>query len=97
MFSRLFSSVGLLTALTLPAGATLAADIAAGEQLHAKHCGQCHGTEVYTREDRKMNDYAALEQQVRRCEQNIGLKWFEEDVENVAAYLNQTYYKFDKP
>lgn len=97
MLNRLVSSVGLLTALTLSAGTTLAADVTAGEQLHDKHCGQCHGTEVYTREKRMVNDHAALEQQVRRCEQNLGLKWFEEDIENVAAYLNQAYYKFDKP
>lgn len=97
MRNRPLLTVALPTALLLYAGASPAADVAAGEQLHDKFCGQCHGTEVYTREDRKMNDYAALEQQVRRCEQNIGLKWFEEDIENVTAYLNQNYYKFDTP
>jgi hypothetical protein len=35
-----------------------------------------------------------LDQQVQRCELSLGLKWFDDDIENVAAYLNQTYYHF---
>jgi len=34
--------------------------------------------------------------QVRSCNTMLGLKWFEDEELNVAAYLNQTYYKFEK-
>jgi hypothetical protein len=37
-----------------------------------------------------------LTSQVRRCELSLGLKWFDEDVDNVAGYLNQQFYKFNQ-
>ena len=36
----------------------------------------------------------ALQKQVRRCELNLGLKWFDDDISNVVSYLNDTYYRF---
>lgn len=79
------------------------ADIAAGKALHNKHCVSCHagslggdGSGMYTRDFAKVTDAKKLITQVRSCNTNLGLKWFEEDELNTAAYLNQTYYKFDK-
>ena len=43
---------------------------------------------------RKVNGLASLEAQVRRCEHNLGLKWFDDDITDMAAYLNTHYYKF---
>jgi mono/diheme cytochrome c family protein len=81
--------------LVLSAGAGAEeADPAAGKALHEAHCFQCHGTQVYTRADRRVRDLSQLRNQVQRCEQMLGLKWFETDIENVTAYLNQNYYKF---
>ena len=34
------------------------------------------------------------ERQVQRCELSLGLKWFEEDIDDVTAYLNSNYYNF---
>ncbi|MGD2081781.1 MAG: cytochrome c [Chromatiales bacterium] len=70
------------------------ADPAAGKALLETHCFRCHGTEVYTREDRRVQNLSQLRNQVQRCDQMLGLKWFETDIENVTAYLNQAYYKF---
>ncbi len=28
------------------------------------------------------------------CEQNLGLKWFDDEVNSVATLLNKEYYKF---
>ena len=41
-----------------------------------------------------MTSLASLEAQVRRCEQSLGLKWFDEEITDMAAYLNTHYYKF---
>ena len=75
------------------------ADISTGQQLHQEHCIACHaqgfgqqGSEIYTRSDRRINSLAALHQQVNFCQNNLGLAWFEEEVESVAEYLNQQYY-----
>ncbi|HYQ72088.1 MAG TPA: cytochrome c [Gammaproteobacteria bacterium] len=80
----------LLAAGILPAIAT--ADT--GGELVAANCTSCHDDSVYTRKDRRVTSLAALKKQVQRCELSLGLKWFEEDVDEVVNYLNTTYYKF---
>ena len=77
-------------------GSAQAADPQQGEKLVTKDCTRCHGSEVYTRADRKVTSLPGLHKQVRRCEQMLGLTWFDEDIENTADYLNQRYYKFSK-
>lgn len=79
------------------------ADVPAGKALHEKNCIACHassyggnGSGIYTRDFAKVTSAKGLITQVRNCNTNLGLKWFEEDELNVSAYLNQTYYKFDK-
>ena len=79
------------------------ADLAAGKALHDKNCVSCHassfggdGSAMYTRDFAKVTDAKKLLAQVRNCNTNIGLKWFEDEELNVAAHLNKTYYKFDK-
>jgi len=78
------------------------ADPLAGKTLVEKNCVSCHissfggdGSEIYTREFRKIKTSKGLLAQVRACSTNLGLKWFEDEELNAAAYLNQTYYKFD--
>ena len=91
------SLLGLLV-LTSPAIAAAEADpdaeAAAGAELHQSHCVNCHGTEVYTRENRMVGSLTGLESQVRRCETNLELRWFDEDIGRVATYLNHHFYHF---
>jgi hypothetical protein len=44
-----------------------------------------------------MTDFTMLSAQVRRCDANLGSKLFDEDMNKIADYLNETYYKFPKP
>ncbi len=84
--------------LTLAANNTLAAetDLAQGKQLLDDHCFECHGTDYYTRNERRVESRKKLSAQVRFCEQSQNLTWFDEDVENVAEYLNQNFYHFGR-
>jgi hypothetical protein len=66
------------------------------ETLYQTHCLQCHGSEIYTRADRKVTSLEGLERQVQRCELSLGLQWFDEDIGEVASYLNQHYYHFPR-
>jgi CxxC motif-containing protein (DUF1111 family) len=75
----------------LPAGA---ADIKHGQQLHQANCTSCHTDSEYTRKDHKVKTAAALHRRVQLCELQLGLKWFDEDIDDVAAYLNQNFYHF---
>ena len=81
--------------LILASANTQAGDPEKGKQLNDKHCVRCHGSEVYTRPDRRVNSLPGLHKQVRFCEQNLGLTWFDDDIDNTATYLNLEYYKFD--
>lgn len=78
--------------LTTTAAAEPASDIA--QALMTKNCVQCHGTEVYTRQDRKVLSLDGLGRQVRRCELSLELHWFDEDVQAVTDHLNDRFYHF---
>jgi len=82
-----------LTSL-LVLGSTAVADVKNGQQLHDSNCMKCHDDGVYTREDRFIKNHEALKTQVQRCELNLGLQWFDEQVDDVTNYLDQTYYNF---
>ncbi|MBU0500210.1 MAG: cytochrome c [Gammaproteobacteria bacterium] len=71
-----------------------AAEPEKGKALHDKHCLQCHGGEVMTRPDRRVQDRGQLRNQVSRCEQNLNLRWFEDDIDNVTELLNRDFYHF---
>lgn len=58
------------------------------------NCTTCHDQDVYTRSDRLSTSLVKLESFVERCNTNLDVGWFPEDVSDVAAYLNQEYYKF---
>ena len=83
----------MLLFTVLPVSA-LAVDIENGEDLHFEYCTGCHGSEVYTREDRKMGGLAQLGKQVRFCQNAVGATWFDDEVDDVIEYLNATHYHF---
>jgi hypothetical protein len=101
---KMLFTIFCLLSMNASANALFAkADLAAGKTLHDKNCTSCHassyggdGSAIYTREYRKINTSKGLVAQVRNCNTNLGLKWFEDEELNTAAYLNQTYYKFEK-
>lgn len=77
---------------------TYAEDVENGKELHDENCTSCHSSpDFYTNKDRKRTTYAGLEHQVRSCDNTLDLSWFDEEIEDVTAYLNVTYYQFKKP
>ena len=89
----------LLTALATAAILTvtqtvLATDINQGKSLTQENCVSCHDDSIYTREERRVNSMDALRAQVQRCEANLNLTWFPEEVDAVIEYLNTSYYNF---
>lgn len=105
---KLLFITGLVNSLIVLSSTTLYAndlfknaDINAGKKLVSTHCISCHassfggdGSEIYTRELRKIKTPSGLVAQVRNCNTMLDLKWFDEDEINAAAYLNQQYYHF---
>ncbi len=72
------------------------ADAVKGKKLHDEYCTKCHGTEVYTRKDRFIDSREALNKQIKRCQLNVGAQWLDKDIDNVADYLDQSFYRFAK-
>ncbi|NCA68728.1 MAG: cytochrome c [Sphingobacteriia bacterium] len=77
-------------------GTALAEPSEQAATLHAQHCESCHDSSVYQRADRVVHSLDALERQVQRCESGLGLTWFEEEVKDVAVYLNHHFYQFER-
>ncbi len=78
-------------------------DANAGKALVHKNCTPCHassfggdGSSIYTRENRIVKTSRGLKAQIRNCNTMLGLKWFEDEEQHVASYLNQNYYHFEK-
>lgn len=96
---RIFT-IALLSAL-MYMNAAAAGTPKLGKPLHDKQCVACHaqkyggdGSKMYTRADRRIGSLVALRQRVAACSAQTNAGWFPEDEENVAAWLNQQYYKF---
>lgn len=90
----------IIVAITLAFSGSVFAegDAANGEKLFAaSECLSCHGTEVFSSEDRKVTNLKALDAQVRLCDSNLNTNWFDTEIHDVVAYLNEQYYKFPKP
>jgi mono/diheme cytochrome c family protein len=74
-----------------------AADLERGKLLHDNHCRMCHDSIAYKRSSAAIADYAQIRAQVVRWQSTTGLRWSEEDIDNVTAYLAHTYYKLTVP
>ncbi len=92
------SLLACLVAAALPAAsAQSAAPPARGELLYSTHCIACHDKEVHWRQKKLATDWASLDAQVRRWTRNAGLGWSDEEIADVARYLNAVHYRFAAP
>ncbi len=71
------------------------ANLENGEKLFKKsRCLSCHKTDIFTRADRKIKNMEQLERQVRMCDSQLSINWFDDEIRDVASYLNNAYYRF---
>lgn len=94
---NLFNKISLanLITLLLLSAPTYAFDSENGKALHDENCVRCHDVSMYTREDRKTKSYSLLRERVVQCEIMTELIWFEEEIDDVTAYLNESFYHFN--
>lgn len=74
--------------------ATRAQDIDRGKMLHENHCRMCHESIAYKRSGHIAKNIEEVRAQVTRWQGNTDLRWSDEDIDNVTAYVAQRYYKF---
>lgn len=85
-----------LLAILLVTSNLLSYDAENGKKLYYEaKCNECHIDSDYTSDERKVHDYARLQWRVQRCDFTMDAGWFDEDIEDVATYLNESFYKFN--
>ncbi len=84
----------LLVALALLSTLSFAQGEFDAATFHQQHCMACHGTEVYTRPNHRVQSLARLESQVRMCDANLQIKLFDDDILALTRFLNQNFYHF---
>ena len=86
----------MLAALGL-AQTAAGADPGRGRALYESRCVGCHNKSVHQRESRKATTFEGVLAQVSRWNQTLGGDWGAEDIQDVAVYLNERYYKHPCP
>lgn len=70
------------------------APVLRGQLLYETHCGACHDKQVHWRAKRSATDWKTLVTQVHRWQEIEKLHWSDDDVIQVARYLNDRIYRF---
>lgn len=65
-----------------------------GQMLYGHHCIACHNTQMHWRDKKLATDWASLKAQVRHWQAVAQLNWSEDDIDDVARYLNDSIYRF---
>lgn len=68
-----------------------------GELLYTTHCLACHTSQMHWRDNKQAVDWPSLRQQVRLWQASAQLNWNDDDIEQVARHLNETFYRYPPP
>ena len=99
VFSQHLKSISFIGSQTLAGMALLFSQTAyaehPGKVLHDDaNCMKCHTSKPY--DPVKTDSWPKLVKTVQFCNDNLNTGMFEDEVEQLADYLNQTYYKHSK-
>ena len=73
----------------------LCADTGEGKELFDEaNCQACHENSSFSPKKNKVSDFDKLHKQVQRCEFANSTGWFDDEVIDVAKYLNSKFYHF---
>ena len=92
----------LIFSLPVSVFALLAGEAADGKPLHDSFCMGCHisvvggdGSGIYLRENRNIKTIEGLMGGVAFCNQQTKTGLNDHELDDMVAYLNETYYKFE--
>jgi hypothetical protein len=86
----------IVVSIALTVTASAGAEEFEAATYHNAQCMRCHDNGVYTRENRRVQSFPALEAQVARCDANLGAGLFPDDLSLLVGHLNTQFYKFEK-
>jgi len=95
------SKTSLLTASILGLSLTAFSQVSIAEEVHPgkilhddANCMKCHAAKPY--DVKKSDSWPKLVKTVQFCNDNLNAGMFEDEVEQLADYLNNTYYHHKK-
>ncbi len=74
-----------------------AGDTVRGALLYDTACVQCHTTQAHWRDKSIVASWETLVAEVSRWQKISGQRWSDGEIQDVAAYLNQRFYKMPAP
>lgn len=74
---------------------SLAGEFSRGQSLYENHCQSCHAEWAHTRSGRKVASVAELHRRVAAWSVHAGLNWSDEEIRDVAEYLERNFYHFE--
>ena len=74
--------------------APLPGDGANGKRLYDANCMGCHDTSVLTRNDRVVQSFEALKEQLASCTHTADKEFSESEAQDLLKYLNDQFYHF---
>lgn len=92
-YVRLAFAMAALLAAPLAVGA----DAERGRALYELRCGTCHSESVHGRQKRVATSFEDVRAWVIRWNENLGLRWSPEEIDDVAVHVNATYYRYKCP
>jgi mono/diheme cytochrome c family protein len=85
------------TVLAAPLASAQSPDALRGQRLYETACVTCHAESVHSRRQKTARSIADVREYVTRWAKVVNAPWTTEDVEDVATYLNERYYRFVCP
>jgi mono/diheme cytochrome c family protein len=64
-----------------------------GQMLYDTHCVTCHTVQMHWRKASVVRSWQDLQDQVTRWQSSARLGWSQDDITQVARYLNDTFYR----
>ena len=86
----------LAAGVALPAMGAELPDLERGRLLYENHCLVCHSSKVHGRPNRLPLNTTELKAIVAGWAKEQRLDWSEEEIRDVAEYLDRTYYRFQR-
>lgn len=73
------------------------ADVDRGRALYELRCSGCHNDSVHGRAKRVASSFEDVRRWASRWNATLGLRWNDEEIDDVAVHLNMTYYRYPCP
>jgi mono/diheme cytochrome c family protein len=90
----IYAVLSVCVALPSVSNAQPKGDTSRGELLYTTHCIACHNEKIHWRDKKIAKNWAELKTQIIHWQGVAGLAWDDEDIVEVARYLNARDYHY---